>query len=51
MAGIGDKITTVIPHYNGKAELYGCIDSLLHDEYFAEKFVIQIEKPYLCAPK
>ena len=31
MAGIGDKITTVIPHYNGKAELYGCIDSLLHE--------------------
>ena len=27
------------------------IDSFLHDDYFAEKFVIQIEKNYLCSPK
>ncbi len=27
------------------------IDSVLDDEYFAEKFVIQIEKTYLCPPK
>ena len=27
------------------------IDSVLDDEYFAEKFVIQIQKNYLCPPK
>ena len=27
------------------------IDSALDDEYFAEKFVIQIQKNYLCPPK
>ena len=27
------------------------IDSVLNDDYFAEKFVIQIEKNYLCPPK
>ena len=27
------------------------IDSVLDQEYFAEKFVIQIEKNYLCPPK
>ena len=27
------------------------IDSVLEQEYFAEKFVIQIEKNYLCPPK
>ena len=27
------------------------MDSVLNQEYFAEKFVIQIEKNYLCPPK
>ena len=27
------------------------VDSWLTDEYFSEKFVIDIEKNYLCSPK
>ncbi len=31
MTGIGEKITAVIPHYNGKGELYGSIVSLVRE--------------------
>lgn len=49
---INEEISVLMNHQHLKKGTVGTwkIDSWLSDEYFEEKFVIQIEKDYLCSP-
>lgn len=49
---INEEISVLMNHQHLKKGSVGTwkIDSWLSDEYFEEKFVIQIEKDYLCSP-